>query len=411
MFSPKQQRALDKAKPDQKAAMRKLFSEQRAAHAKPQNKPQNYAVSAGQQKRAHQAAPRRALPNLMDPTVPAPMPSSIADGKAVPITSLATLDFKLSSHDTLTNGANPGPSILLVTNTGNTPTVGMLVTTQIVSTGAIEEVSVQMLTVTSLLNKGSGAPTSARSMKFGVSIGNNTNGQKRGGMVTFINTTQRLPDVTKTGDKYYWDNVIDAVKSTPQRRRLNGDVFADTHQLIGTVVDNPTYHSFAQWRTVEARDDFLKHVLDEMPTSADLYFSHRRPMSTCVFVFEPTDDMQDYSISVRASYYTRWPMTTVQGENMPHVPTAPATDLNLIHKKAEANSQTLHKIATGAAAGGVAGATLGGSLGEVAQRVARWGRNAGGRAARGLEAFEAEAIAAAGGAEEIELGIGMAAML
>jgi len=308
----------------------------------------------------------------MDPMCKAPMPASLSDGKALAHTSLVSVDFKLPKYEaTGTPSRFPGPSVLLVTNTGGTATVGVLVHTSVVEGQQLGGESAQYLAlgtkqqlfnIPTLSTEGAGGhPTSGRAMKFGVSVVNNTNALKRGGRVTYLNTFQRLPDLiaggTTEAPNYYWDRVISAVKAAPDRRRINGDNLVTPKQLIGAVVDNVRYHEFNRWKPTETMLEFVDHVLDrEQPATTVTGVavgSSARSMTTVAYVFEPTDDAQDYSITIRAAYYTRWPLTSVPGQSMSPIPTASHGILNAVHEHVANKAGELVSVmaegATGAA--------------------------------------------------------------
>ena len=237
--------------------MRKLFQEQAGqVRTKPRAKP---TASAPRAKPLRRLTSQAALPNYLDPMCKAPMPASLSDGKALAHTSLVSKDFSLAKHET--TGTMPGPVILLATNTGMGSTVGRLIHTEytgVTATGAGSHDYKEVISKNVMFNIPTlsgpdvgGHPTAGRAMKFGVTVINNTNALKRGGRVTYMNTLQRLPDVftggTAESPTYYWDSVIEAVKSAPDRRRINGDNLVEPKQSIGAIVDNIKYHTFNRW--------------------------------------------------------------------------------------------------------------------------------------------------------------------
>jgi len=70
-------------------------------------------------------------------------------------------------------------------------------------------------------------------------------------------------------------------------------------------------------------------------------------MSVIAFIFDPATDPQDYSVTVRASYYTRWPLTSVPGQSMRNIPTADAKIINLVRDHAESTANDLVHIIEG----------------------------------------------------------------
>jgi len=380
-YTPKQVAAISRAPPEAKAAMRKTYQEQKVkANSVPKARARPTANAPRAKQPQRQAS--QALPNYMDPMCKAPMPASLSDGKALAHTSLVSVDFKLPKYEaTGTPARFPGPSVLLVTNTGGTATVGVLVQTSVVEGGNTkyleEGIKQQLFNIPTLSTEGVGGhPTAGRAMKFGVSVVNNTNALKRGGRVTYLNTFQRLPDLVVGGSpeapNYYWDNVITAVKAAPDRRRINGDNLVFPKQLIGAVVDNVRYHEFNRWKPTESKLEFLEHVLDREQPEVSLGYvgNSTRSMTTVAYVFEPTDDAQDYSITIRAAYYTRWPLTSVPGQSMSPIPTASHGLLNAVHEHVASKVGDL----VGVMAEGATGAAIAEQVPATAAANALWNR-------------------------------------
>lgn len=418
-LTPKQQAALNKAPASSRKAMKKLYMDQ----ARPVSRPTARApVNVPRAKALVRQPPRvRAgpAPNYMDPMCKVPMPALLSDGKALPHTALISKDFILSKYDAndpkpiaagFPVGFSTGPTILLATNSGNCATVGMLIHTVIAPAatapwveGRMYEVANEMFNIPTLsahtensITAG-GHPSAGRSMKLGVTVINNTNALKRGGRVTHLNTYQRLPNWTpEPGGHQDWTGTIEAVKAAPDRRRINGDTLLRARQLIGTVVDSNTYHQFEQWMPDETRSTFSSHVLDNVYSAEDAYghrFYHRRPMSTVAYVFDPTDEPQDYSITIRASFYTRWALTSVPGQSMSPIPVAGHELITKVHASNNANAAELTEVGAG-------GATLGAfatakALASAAAGRAQQAENAGADLLGLLEQRAAELEAAA----------------
>lgn len=409
-LSPKQQAALNKAAPSARKAMLKGFQAQAAPVRKARTQPTASVA------RAPAAKPLRrqvthVLPNYLDPMCKEPMPASLSDGKALAHTSLISKDFKLRKYEMVQVGNHqrfPGPTVLLVTNTGGTATVGVLVETNIVESGTLQYleygIKQEIFNIPTLSGSDvAGHPTAGRAMKFGVSVINNTNALKRGGRVTYLNTFQRLPDVQTTGTaedpQYYWDAIIGAIKAAPDRRRINGDNLVAPKQLVGAIVDNVRYHEFKRWKPTESKAGFLDHVLDRAdPTGPTLAVlpDAPRPMTTVAFVFDPTDDAQDYSVTIRASFYTRWPLTSVPGQSMSRIPTASAEHIIAV---TEHNVAKAGELVTMAAGGATTAAVVGPRL------AAARAPDAGGLF-RGAAAMRDRIAALAGEAAEAEAAVG-----
>merc|ERR1711964_258984 len=70
-------------------------------------------------------------------------------------------------------------------------------------------------------------------------------------------------------------------------------------------------------------------------------------MSVIAYVFDQVADPQDYSVTVRASFYTRWPLTTVPGQSMKPIPTASPKIVNHVRDQAESYANELLGFVTG----------------------------------------------------------------
>nr|ASM94046.1 hypothetical protein [Barns Ness breadcrumb sponge sobemo-like virus 1] len=339
-LSPNQAIQVAKAPPGKKAALRATYEAQQRGNQKgPASKPAAKAART----RGHASKPghRSAMRHLMDPMCPLPMPTVTSDGKALPHTGLVSSDFVVGTQNTM---------LLLVTNVGNAGTVGALLSLT-PDGGLAPNHDVQMLTIPTLSQPDTaGGPSAARPMKFSLSVINCTNALKRGGRVTYLHTSQRLPAFVPGDD--HWsptpgaDNfspIVDAIKSANTRRRITGDNLKDPKHLIGYTVDNVNYTSFKPFDGTLSWGAFRTHVLganENTPTAA-------RGMSIIAYVFDPVAQAQDYSVTIRGAYYTRWPLTSVPGQSMRYMPTADARLINAARDHAETTASELAHVAEG----------------------------------------------------------------
>lgn len=285
---------------------------------------------------------------FLDPQFPHPTPSIASDGSALPHTSLATEDFQVKDHTT----------ILLATNTGNTATVGMLLS--IDAAGEYVAHSAKMLHIPTVSQSDlNGGPSAGRAMKLSVSVVNCSNALKRGGRVSYINSSQRLPaignvpaDNSTMGTNYL--SISNSIKQSPYRRRLTGDNLGTPTKLVAHPTDHISYSEFRPWKGVESVEDFMKslvvstsHVGTSLTSSYFNVDEGRRPMSVIAFVFDPVAEQQDYSVTIRASYYTRWPLLTVPGQAMTPIPTAHAKVVNAAVDQAVDSAHDLKEMAAG----------------------------------------------------------------
>jgi len=323
------------------------------------------------------------VPNYLDPMHPQPMPSVTSDGKALPHTGLVSSDFQVGTTNS---------TVLIVTNTGNSGTVGAYF--QVTPAGALVGDATVLTIPTLAAADTAGGASASRAMKFGVSVVNCTNALKRGGRVTYINSSQRLPPRScSPADDYL--GIINGIKASPYRRRVNGDDLMHPKQLIGYPVDNVAYTTFTAHHGSLTTNEFFSYVLGASACDTP----QTRAMSVVAFIFDPVADVQDYSVTIRASYYTRWPLTSVPGQSMSNIPTATAAVINHTRDKAENAANDLVHIIEGGAAATVAPKAAAAVRGAGQSLMGRLGGALRGGAAAAeemAEGYAADIIGAAG---------------
>ncbi len=349
--------------PAKKPQAKKKATPQQLTGAKAKNAP---AVKpAAGAKRA--AARKASVPNFLDPLCAQPAPTVTSSGKALPHTSLVSSDFTVDSS---------ARTLLIVSNVGHAGTVGVILNVKDDGTYAG---GLQMLTVPTLAQADSaGGPSASRAMKFSVTVTNCSNALKRGGRVTYLNSSQRLPPREVAAVENF-EPIIEAVKSSPYRRRITGDNLGTPQQLIGYPTDMVEYSIFSEHRGTLTSDEFFPYVAG----AGTLDNPRMRGMSIVVYVFDKVADPQDYSVTVRTSHYTRWPLTSVPGQSMKQIPTADAAHINRVHDHNEHKANDLMHVAEG------------GLLATVGPRVAAGARTVGRAALSGLEGLMGAAPAAA----------------
>lgn len=353
-LTQKQKAAVAKAPQARKAALTQTFKKQNHMQSSPLipviNKFQKSAkpqLPLGLAKVTTKSGPPKKVKNLLDPMNRVPVPTIVSEGNALPHTALVSHDFKVggpvSAGD---NTPNTNKTVLLCTNTGRGGTVGVLF--KVNESGFLVSGSPEILTIPTLASASpSGGPTGIRAMKLSVSVVNCSNALVCGGRITYLNSSQRLPReiVGEDGGKKYQD-LIDAVKTAPARRRIQGIDLVKPKHLIAYPVDQSEYISFNDSEGTQSMKNFLRSVVTAGAGEGNEVF--RRPMSTIAFVFEPVAAEQDYSVTIRASFYTRWPLLTVPGQSMIAIPTAHADKINNHRDAAEAQANDLLHIAEGA---------------------------------------------------------------
>lgn len=333
-LTQKQKAAIARAPAAQKAAVKAGFEGQNANNRQQQPRvvaTQRRARAAPKQKPKKTACKMR---NFLDPLCPVPVPSVVSDGKALPHTSLVSTDFTVNGSQT---------TVLVATNTGDSGTVGYLF--DIDENGKLKDSGAQVLTIPTLASSDTeGGPSASRAMKLSVTCINCSNALKRGGRVTYLNSSQRLPAKGTQADTQFAD-IVNSIKSSPYRKRITGDLLAHPLQLISYPVDSTEYSRFKPHHGTLNAYDFGRYVFGASAASEPL----PRPMSIIVYVFEPVSQAQEYSVTIRASYYTRWPLTSVPGQSMKQIPTAPADHINTVRDHTEETANDLVHVAEGGA--------------------------------------------------------------
>lgn len=407
-LTAKQKKRIDESLPADKARLRAGYQAQNARNPPKPKQPAPFigpllppghpaAIRTGNasrrsappQPKRQPARPAPRIPYYLNPLCPHPVPSVLSDGMALPHTSLVSHDFNVGSTNT---------KVLVVTNVGNAGTVGCIY--EIDPAGLlVGAASAQtVLTIPTLgLSDAQGGPSSGRAMKFSCSVVNCTNNLKRGGRVTYLNSSQRLPAPGGTVAQWNMSNLISGIKNSAYRRRIMGENLVHPKQLIGFPVDTSAYARFGLWHGTLSLLEFNEHTLgssDVNPIS-DYSNYNQRPMSVVAFVFDPVQDPQDYSVTIRGSYYTRWPLESVPGQSMKTIPTAPPGIINAVNNAAEASANDLVHIGEGAVA-----ATIGPRAASAVGGAIRSGFNALRAGAVGaVEAGEVELAAAAANPE------------
>lgn len=318
-----------------------------------------------------------------------PTPSITSEGKALAHTGLASGDFVVGSTNY---------TLLLATNVGSAGTVGAVL--NISPTGEHVD-GLQTFTIPTMSAADAvGGPSAARAMKFSVSVVNCSNALKRGGRVTYLNSSQRLPAYTPASEGSHNDftPILQGIKNSPYRRRATGDCLGvppggkPTH-LIGYPVDSVTYATFKAFHGTLAFSEFLEYVAGASTASTP----KARPMSIVAYIFDPVSDPQDYTVTIRASYYTRWPLTSVPGQSMRNMPTADASVVNHVRDHAESTANDLTHVVEGGLL-----ATLGPKIAGAARAgISRLGgmiSRAGAGAVEAAEGAAAEMLGAEGAA-------------
>lgn len=338
-LTAKQQTAIAKAPAKQKQQLRNLYHRQQLNKNSNNNQPQRMirrppglARQNTTPKPGPKPAPKRTMPikipNYLDPLCTLPVPTALSDGKALPHTGIVRSNFTTATNQV---------TLLVVQNTGVAGTVAYRIRLNVDGSHHSEA----LLTIPTMANGPvNGGPTACRAMKCSASLVNNSNVMHRGGRVMYLNSSQRLPSRAGPGTGEFND-ILAGIRSSPYSRTISGDSLKTPFQLISFPIDPVAYNQFMPFEGTLVADEFRDYVFSP-PWDQGTSF-HVRAMSTIVYLVEPTDEPQDYTLTVRASFYTRWPLSSLPGQSMQHMPTAPANVINKVRDHAEANAQELVK--------------------------------------------------------------------
>jgi hypothetical protein len=176
-------------------------------------------------------------------------------------------------------------------------------------------------------------------MKYGLRIINNSPVVDKGGVVYVYTASQRVITAAKltlmTCDQL--DDMFDDIIAMNGAQPYGAEAFTGQGcSWHGYPTDSTTYVEFDDWNgqmiksgSLEVADGFAEHwsltpgVTDVKP----------RGISTTFVCFEAPSRAQLYTLNYRAAWYTRWPLGTVLGQNMPHIPDANPAGSNAHRKK------------------------------------------------------------------------------
>jgi len=257
------------------------------------------------------------------------IPTVINQGRAFPYTGLSRIDFTQLVGDTI---------LIAATNVGIAGTVF----TTITQNGAGAPFYQVWTIPTIALADNAGGPTSGRAMKVSLGLVNTTPLLNRGGRVTTLNGQSRLriDNPPSAASLVTFNNIISTIRAMPNTQMHDAAHFGEERHMTGSVVDSVTYEDYEEWVGTESVDEFWEHIaVWPLSTRRD------RPMSTMWMILSPPALQQTYTVSTKASFYTRWGLSTVPGQSQYDVPTAPASFINRLQSHAAVMADTIHTIA------------------------------------------------------------------
>lgn len=334
-----------------RAAQRKIFLNQGARPNREQA--QRRAAYTPPQRMQPKPPPLR-IPNYLDPLCNHPVPTVISEGKALPYTGMVSSDFTVTG--------TTDSKLIIATNPGDTSTMAIVVTLD--ANGHEVADSMETMDIPTLTaSDQAGGPSAMRAMKYSSTLVNCTSALRVGGRVTYLNSSQRLPSVTGTDQTttppsglLNFAAIVAAVKSSPYRKRINAQELTKPSALVGYPTDTTHYLNYKPSRGSVDAAAFLSYVCTPNVFTTDpatvppvLTSALERPMSIQVWILEPVSQPNDYSLTIRAANYTRWPLTSIPGQIMLNTPTAPPEHINGVNNHGESTANDLKSAAEGGA--------------------------------------------------------------
>jgi hypothetical protein len=158
-----------------------------------------------------------------------------------------------------------------------------------------------------------------------------------------------------------WEDFCTTIAAHPLSKVRNALEFAKASQIVCHPISEVAYSEYQQWESPGSIDGFFQHFAI-WPS----YLESHRAMSTIVIIIDTPAKPQTYTVTARGAYYTRWPLTTLLGQQMGPAGTASPAEINKQRDAAEASGQGLKDVeevsaitvAAGAAATAAARAAL-----------------------------------------------------
>jgi len=258
-------------------------------------------------RRARAKASKPAGSGHMDPLDPTLIPVTRTQAKALPIMGMSRVEAFLQTSR----------QVWFITNTGRSGTLMMRVAIPASGSATVTVHTAPLLAATD----DAGGPTSGRAMKAGVTLVNNTADINAGGRVYVLRSDQRMKALAapSTMTIAQWNTLANEIIAHPEARAHSGKDFQRPMHFHASLADAVDYENFAEWMGTDTADTFGQHVFVWPGVSPDT-----RPLSTICVVMETTALAQDYTVTARGTWYTRWPLDSIGGQVQTDVPVASA---------------------------------------------------------------------------------------
>jgi hypothetical protein len=115
------------------------------------------------------------------------------------------------------------------------------------------------------------------------------------------------------------------ISTHPKTRALDAaDLGQHGDLTVNFPLDQAPYETFDPWVGVDTPDGFFAHVASNVALPPGDH-----PMSATWVMISPGAKDATYEFELRASYYTRWPLTSAMGQQNRPIPTGPPDKINV----------------------------------------------------------------------------------
>lgn len=266
----------------------------------------------------------------MSPLHTANIPVALRCGQAFPYAGAIRLELVQAIGETI---------FIAATNPGSAGTVAIIGRQSGIAPPTYSVATIPTLTQ----SDDAGGPTSTRSMKFGMSVTCNTPMLSRGTRVFHLNGQSRIRvDLPPSAlNLAMFQSIVNVITAMPTTLPYDNTYFGETKCFTSNVVDNVAYTDFNNFEGTLTTDQIFAHMAVWPGLGAGL---RDRPMSTNWLVLAPPSAVQNYSIALHGSYYTRWGLSTIQGQSQTDIPVAPVAVVNAMHAHADRMSGVAHTL-------------------------------------------------------------------
>lgn len=269
-------------------------------------------------------------PYHMSPHYPTNIPVALRCGQAFPYTGVIKLEITQAIGETI---------LIAATNPGSAGTVALIGRQSGI---AIPTYSVATIPTLSFDDE-TGGPTSTRAMKFGVSLTCNTPLLNRGSRIYHLNgqSRVRIDHSPQNPTLAVFQSVVQVITGMPSTVPYDNTHFAETREFTSNVVDNVSFIDFERFEGTLGIDEIASHMFVWPGLGGGL---RDRPMSTIWLIFTPPAVAQNYSVGMHASYYSRWGLSTIQGQSQTDIPVAPLAVINSMLEHNDRMSTIAHTL-------------------------------------------------------------------